>query len=149
MALAKTAIWIFLVVMTSVAQAGVYKWTDEQGRVHYGDKPTSTADEVKINNQRGSGQADQPASRRELQQRFLRAREEERKEKQQERNKKKQKIAEAKQKCVQAKKQYDKYHHAGSIYVKGKDGEREHLSFKERDAYEKLLASKVKKWCGR
>jgi hypothetical protein len=33
--------------------------------------------------------------------------------------------------------------------VKGKGGEREYLSFKEREEYEQSLAAKVKKWCGR
>jgi hypothetical protein len=148
--LRKYFIWIFLAMMASPVQAGVYKWIDENGRVHYGDKPTSNiADEVKIKDQHGAGQSDQPASRHEMQQRFLRAREEERNEKKRARAEAKRKHAEATRKCEQAKKEYDKYRYAGSIYVKGKGGEREYLSFKERETYEKSLAAKVKKWCGR
>jgi hypothetical protein len=146
----KHMIWLLLVMMTSSLEAGVYKWVDAQGRVHYGDKPSATnAAEVDIKDQYGSGQADQPASRRELQQRFLRAREEDRNEKKKARAEKKQKRAEAKRKCEQAKKEYDKYRYAGSIYVKGKSGEREYLSFKERADYEKSLAAKITKWCRR
>jgi hypothetical protein len=141
---------MFLAMLTASVQAGVYKWVDAQGRVHYGDKPTSNnADEVKIKDQNGSGQADQPASRREMQQRFLRAREEERNEKKKARAKAERKRAEMKRNCEQAKREYDKYRYAGSIYEKGKDGQREYLSFKEREEYEKSLAARVKKWCGR
>ncbi|WP_172597564.1 DUF4124 domain-containing protein [Sulfuriflexus mobilis] len=136
--------------MTAFVQAGVYKWVDADGRVHYGDKPTSNqADEIKIKKQPASGQTDQSAKRKDLRERFLRAREEERAEKQKARAEEKQKKAEAKRNCAQAKKEYDKYRHASSLYIKGKDGERQHLSFKERDEYEKSLAAKVKKWCGK
>ena len=147
--LRKSLIWIFLAILASPVQAGVYKWIDENGRVHYGDKPTSNnANEVKIKDQNGAGQSDQPASRHEMQQRFLRAREEERNEKKRARAESKRKRAEATRKCELAKKEYDKYRYAGSIYVKGKDGEREYLSFKERETYEKSLAARVNKWCG-
>ena len=146
--LRKPLIWIFMLLMTSLVQAGVYKWVDEQGRVHYGDKPTAdNAGEVRIRSQGGSEQSADSVSRHEKQQRFLRAREEDREEKKRARAKKKQKKAEAKRNCAQAKKEYDKYHYAGSIYVKGKNGEREHLSFKAREEYEKSLSAKVKKWC--
>lgn len=146
----KSLIWIFLVVLTAPVQAGVYKWVDENGRVHYGDKPISqNADEVRIKDQYGSGQSDQPASRYEMQQRFLRAREEDRNEKKRAKADAKRKQAEATLRCEQAKREYKKYRHAGSVYVKGKGGEREYLSFKEREDYEKSLAADVNKWCGR
>jgi hypothetical protein len=143
-------IGICLVVLTAPVQAEVYKWLDENGRVHYGDRPDSkNADEIRIKDQYGSGQSDQPASRYEMQQRFLRAREEERNEKKRARAEAKRKQSEMKYKCEKAKKEYNKYHHAGSVYVKGKDGKREYLSSREREEYEKSLATKVKKWCRR
>lgn len=137
-------------MLVSSAQARVYKWVDENGKVHYGDKPASNkADEVKIRKHSYTGSSDQPASRAELQKRFLRARQDERNEKNKAKAKAKQKRAEKKVKCAKAKKEANRYRDASSIYVKGKDGERNHLSFKEREAYEKSLAADVKKWCGR
>ena len=145
----KTVAWIFLVMMSLSVQAEVYKWVDEQGRVHYGDKPTSeNANEVKIKSAPTSGQAGQSGKRKALQERFLRAREDERKEKQKARAEQKQKRAEAKRNCEQAKKDYDKYRYASGLYHKGEDGEREYLSFKQRAEYEKSLLAKIKKWCG-
>lgn len=148
MSLAKPLIWIIMILMTSLLQAGVYKWVDEQGRVHYGDKPVSdNAGEVKLKEQNSSEPSSLSDSRIEKQQRFLRAREEERAEKKQALAEEKRKKAEAKRNCTRAKKEYDKYRYAGSIYEKSKDGERKYLSFKDREEYEKSLAAKVKKWC--
>lgn len=148
MRLARSLIWILLLLTTSLAEAGIYKWVDEQGRVHYGDKPASaSADELTIKDQPAPVQSEASISRKEKQQQFLRARENERKEKQQADAEEKQKRAEAKRKCEKAERDYKKYHNAGSLYIKGKDGEREHLSFKEREAYEESIAANIKKWC--
>lgn len=148
MSLRKSLIWIFMLMITSLVQAGVYKWVDEQGRVHYGDRPISdNAGEVRIRDQGGSDPSADSVSRHEKQQRFLRAREEDREEKKRAQEKKKQKKVESKRNCKQAKKDYDKYRHAGAIYEKGKDGGRKYLSFKDREEYEKSLATKIKKWC--
>lgn len=148
MGFARSLIGILLLLVTSLAEAGIYKWVDEQGRVHYGDKPTSTtADEINVKDQPAPQQPGLAASRKEKQQRFLRAREDERKEKQQALAEEKQKRAEAKRNCEQAERDYKKYHYAGSIYEKRKDGEREYLSASQREAYEASLAAKIKKWC--
>lgn len=43
------ALVLLLVVFSSVASAEVYKWTDEKGRVHFGDRPFSeNAETVQI-----------------------------------------------------------------------------------------------------
>lgn len=148
--LQRLIIGMLVMILALTVHAGVYKWVDEQGRVHYGDKPVSgKAKELDIKVSPASTSPAPASSRKDLQQRFLRAREEERKERQQAQAKKKQKRAEARRKCERAKKEYEKYRHASSIYVKGENGERKHLSFKEREAYEQELAGDIKKWCGR
>lgn len=144
---------IAILVVPGFTAAEVYRWTDEYGRVHYGDKPTSGSSEINVKNKSGAGKAaDKPArpvSRLEAQQRYLRARELERADKKQARAEAKQLKAERKRNCEQAKKDQKKYKYASGLYDKGKDGERHYLSFKERDAYQKKLDAGVKKWCGR
>ena len=145
---AKSSIWILMLMLTMSVEAGVYKWVDENGKVHYGDKPiSSTADEIKLKKNSKSGTHSEPANRKDLQQRFLRARKEDRAEKDKARKEAKRERAEKKIKCASAKKEYDKYRYAGSIYNKGKDGEREYMSVKERAAYERSLSDTVKRWC--
>ncbi len=52
--------------------AEVYKWTDEYGRVHYGDRPGhADADQIDIDQQENSGTAQIPTDRRIKQQRLL------------------------------------------------------------------------------
>ena len=45
-----TWLWLMLGVSLSFgATAGVYKWVDEQGQVHYGDRPQAdSAQEMKL-----------------------------------------------------------------------------------------------------
>ncbi|MCG8324138.1 MAG: DUF4124 domain-containing protein [Thiotrichales bacterium] len=53
-------ICLFLLCFSAVCLAGAYKWTDEEGRVHYGDRPSTDyqSDEVKV----GSSPGNKPAS---------------------------------------------------------------------------------------
>lgn len=39
---------IALVTVQALCSAGVYKWTDEQGKVHYGDQPAVGAEKVQL-----------------------------------------------------------------------------------------------------
>ena len=150
MYLRKSLISVFMLILMLPAQAGVYKWVDENGKVHYGDKPTTdAANEVKVNKTKSTEGSRNSAERKNLQQRFLKAREDERNEKNKARAEAKQKRAETKLRCTQAKKEYDKYRYAGAIYDKGKDGERKYLSFKKREEYERSLSDAVQKWCRR
>ena len=43
-----TAVLLALVTTSSVFASEIYKWTDEEGNVHYGDKPTGTSERVAI-----------------------------------------------------------------------------------------------------
>jgi len=45
-----TALAFFLILFTLIAQAKIYRWTDNNGTVHFSDKPYSeNAQEIKIN----------------------------------------------------------------------------------------------------
>jgi hypothetical protein len=56
---------MMLVLITAALHAAVYKWTDEQGRVHYGDKPVHQAEPVNV----PATPAAPPDAQRQLQQR--------------------------------------------------------------------------------
>lgn len=40
------------VLIGSIANAEIYKWTDENGQVHFGDKPKANAETVEIREQK-------------------------------------------------------------------------------------------------
>ncbi len=44
----RIALIAMLLSSSLVSMAGVYKWTDEQGNVHFGDKPVKGSEKVKI-----------------------------------------------------------------------------------------------------
>lgn len=50
-------VFILFLFMALPVNAGVYKWTDEQGNVHYGDKPVNQekATELQINSNVNTG----------------------------------------------------------------------------------------------
>ena len=39
----KHVIWLLTLLLATAAQAQYYRWVDEQGKVHYGDRPPPTA----------------------------------------------------------------------------------------------------------
>ena len=48
---AKYLIGFLTVLLACTANAGVYKWVDDQGRIHYGDQPPENADTRTISGQ--------------------------------------------------------------------------------------------------
>lgn len=60
---------VLLWLLPGLALAGVYKWTDAQGRVHYGDAPpaesrnTASASKLKLQSHGGSAQVRQIATK--------------------------------------------------------------------------------------
>lgn len=44
----KPLLTILLLLFCAATQAGIYKWTDKHGVVHYGDKPPDAAQEVPV-----------------------------------------------------------------------------------------------------
>ncbi|MDX1519812.1 MAG: DUF4124 domain-containing protein, partial [Gammaproteobacteria bacterium] len=53
---------ILLLILGTAARADVYKWTDENGRVHYGDRPSveHEADEIQVDAAPGEKKPDTP-----------------------------------------------------------------------------------------
>ena len=136
-------------VNTNDVVAEVYKWVDENGNVHYGDRPGGpNADKVDIKESSGSTNVDPLLEqRREKQRKLLDSMEEERMEK----NEQKAKLREQKQKrkkmCLKAKDYKKNMEVAGRIYTLDEKGDRVYYSDEKRKTQEKELADLIKKWC--
>lgn len=129
-------------------QAEVYKWVDDQGRVHFSDRPVDTdSTAVKIK----EGDAPRvPAGQEERQQKMQRMLDvyaEERAEKQEAMQKQKAEGQRRKQNCVQAKDRYNSHLRASGIYNLGNEGKREYLSEAERAQHMKRLKAEIARWC--
>jgi len=131
------------------ASAEVYRWVDENGRVHYSDKPVSDkAKTVDIK----TGPAPAPATndgldRKSRTEQYLRARELERAEIDRKQKEKKRLKAERKTKCAAAKKEYKRQVTALALYYKNKDGSRKYLEDDERQKSQAAAKAEIKKWC--
>jgi hypothetical protein len=84
--------WSLLIILIfpTVIVGDVYKWTDEEGKIHYGDKPTtgSSTEEIKIKDK--SVHDKELMQQNEKQKKLLKIYEEERKERNEQREEKKQ-----------------------------------------------------------
>ena len=126
---------------------GVYKWVDEQGEVHYGDRPPvdATANEVEIEDR--PGPAEDTASRREKARRLLDAIESEREQKKAAAARDQARSAQRKRNCAIAKRRAEILERANSVSVTDDDGQRRYLNDQERAAALARARKLVQEWC--
>ena len=136
-------------LLISPVGAEVYKWIDEQGRVHYGDKPPEQgAREMQVDPGTGSGgPIPSDAQRRDKTQRLLRAFDEERRLKQQREQRQEAEAAERRQRCARARDRLRRYTHAGGLYEIDDQGNRRFLDDSRRRQAEERARRDVEKWC--
>lgn len=147
----KLLLVIALLAFSGSLYSGVYKWTDADGKVHYGDRPVGGAEELRIKDsprpsKRLSGQPDM--DRKQSRQRLLEVYREEREEKKRLRQEQKAERKKRKKSCINARGELERYQNAQGIYDMTESGEREYLSKEQRVQYINRLQREVKKWCG-
>ncbi|HTT07303.1 MAG TPA: DUF4124 domain-containing protein [Gammaproteobacteria bacterium] len=135
-----------LLAPVTASYAEVYKWVDEQGKVHYGDHPGNARSQpVQI---QAAPQPDpDSAERREKSQKLLNEYSDDQTEQKKQQESREKEAAQRKVNCELAKKNLDTYEHAATLYTTDKDGERHNLT---DDEYKKAIETShanVKKWC--
>ncbi|WP_127474729.1 DUF4124 domain-containing protein [Sulfurivermis fontis] len=130
--------------------AGVYKWVDEQGQVHFGERPPARAQAQELQLKvlpAAPAATPTEAERRDNEQRLLRAFEEERelKKAQEEQSRKEQ--AQRERNCILARDRLRRYRSAGSLYNLDQQGNRVTLGENERAAAEQRAEQDVARWC--
>jgi len=140
--------WLLVLVAVPVAALaqGIYRWTDEDGQVHFGDYPvTEGAEKIKGASAR-AGDSD-TIDRLQRQQELLDSYEEQRAKKSEQSAKaRKEKIQRA-AKCTKAKNRLVHLQQARYIYDQTSTGERRILSDSERAASEANAQGKVNRLC--
>ena len=136
-------------LLITPAGAEVYKWTDEQGRVHYGDRPPEEgAQSVDVDPGSSSGSpVPSDAERRDKTRRLLRAYDEERRIKQQREQQEAARAAERQQRCAHARDRLRSYTQAGGLYELDDQGNRRFLDESRRRQAEARAAQDVSRWC--
>ena len=143
----KILIIIFCLFCVSHASAEVYKWVDENGKVVYGDKPTSTdADKIKIK----KSPVHDPVvhQRNEKQNKLLNVITEEREQRNASRKEEKKKNDELKKMCADAREELQKMKNASFLYEDTDDPKNPKImTDEERKAEEIRFEKEIKKNC--
>lgn len=138
--------------LSVAAKAEVYRWVDDKGRVHFGDKAPATTqaetlDLPKVEEQPGAPDLSE-FERMQRQKRLVQMLEEERLAKQEKKAKLAQEAQELEQYCTRFKNRLsylDQYTH---FFNEKDDGTRDYLSEEEADAYRTKLKSQYQRECG-
>jgi len=143
---------LFLFMVPLINHAGVYKWVDDNGKVHYSDRPITTQPSVEMNIDDSAPKpsfsgGDDRLSREEKRERLLQSMQEDRIEKQEQREKQKALKQQNRAKCNRYRDQMRHYERASGLYKLNEDGKRVYMSDSDRAKATKNLQRKIKKYC--
>lgn len=133
------------------AAAEVYRWTDANGQVHYGERPPpegARALELPARGQPVSADDDMTA-RRARQQRLLESYEYERSQRQAEAARAAEEQADDAERCRALERRWRELSHGGPIYFTRPDGSRDYLDEARRAAEKEKMRPAFRRFCGR
>ncbi len=141
-----------VIVASPTVMAGVYRWVDENGKVHFTDRPPADqkTKQVKIRQLENGDRKDgvqTEAERKQLQQRLLDSYRQDREAKQEAATKKKKESHEREVRCIYAKDQLREYRDASGLYEPQADGSRRILSKEAHAATIERIRKTVERWC--
>lgn len=141
------ALWLAAAVLiyADTLQAEVYKWVDDDGRVHYSDRPGAQARQLNIDI--GPAVGDAGIDRKEKRQRYLDAVAKERADKEQKEQEEKQRKAEQQRRCLFAKDRLYRLRRAGYLYDLDQSGERVVLTDSERETAIQDFEKNIQRYC--
>ena len=145
----KTALFCSLVFSAAVLNAGVYKWTDKEGNVHYGDQPVvqQKATELNIITKPSSGFSVSSDKKKERD-RVLEEFKEDREARNKKRNDKRVAKKKLKKQCARARDGLKRHREASAVYKLNSKGERVFYSKEKRAKNERAFKKAIKKHCG-
>ena len=143
----KKYILLLSLVITPV-NAGIYKWTDDDGNVHFGDRPANpdSATEITIHSDNNTGVTNSSGNKKEREY-LLRKIDEEKLADAEKRKKRSVEEKKRKKRCNYFKSRYQSHIQSNRTYRTSPDGERYYLSDEERAARKKKLSKNMDKYC--
>ena len=137
-----------MLLLSSSVSAAIYKWTDSDGNIHFGDKPvdqdSATELNIKINDHTGVAHS----SGRNKDREYLLKKINERKQEAAEQRKKSQALLKRNEKlCANYKVRYQIQIQSNTLYTMSPDGERSYLSDEQRAARKGTLETVMAKYC--
>jgi hypothetical protein len=143
-----------IVLALAAGSAGaqeIHRWTDAQGRVHFGDRPPEAAGAYAPSGAApaAGGTANPEAERAQRRQKLLDAYQQERADRAEGEARQKAEEAERQRRCAQARDRLARYERGGRIYEPLPNGEHRFLSDAERDAELRTARNEEKRHCGK
>lgn len=159
--LRSTKHWLMPIVfcaLSSPAVAEIYKWVDEHGQTHYGEKPPEHRKSKQVyirpapvsvpSQEATTTKPHDNSSRLERQKKLIRSMSEERRQKKQQKQRE-EKMQKARQRnCAIAKDRLRRYQNSSAVYRVDDKGNRVFLPNSEREKSIERSRAEVKKWCG-
>jgi len=137
------ALLLTLILMPALASAQIYRWTDADGRVHFGQRPPAGAEQIEVRPQVVE-RDDQTREREERSERFFDAR---RQERQAAREQASQTRAAREQECQSLRSQLSQLQLGGRFFRNDAAGERVYYSDSELEAARQRLAARISQVC--
>jgi len=137
------ALLLTLILMPALASAQIYRWTDAEGRVHFGQRPPAGAEQIEVRPQVVE-RDDQTREREARSERFFDAR---RQEQQGAREQASQTRAAREQECQSLRSQLSQLQLGGRFFRNDAAGERVYYSDSELEAARQRLAARISQVC--
>jgi len=137
------ALLLTLILMPALASAQIYRWTDADGRVHFGQRPPAGAEQIEVRPQVVE-RDDQTREREARSERFFDAR---RQEQQAAREQASQTRAAREQECQSLRSQLSRLQLGGRFFRNDAAGERVYYSDSELEAARQRLAARISQVC--
>ena len=146
----KFLMFFLLFSCATLAYGEVFKWVDEQGNTHYGDKPNDNQSATQLNIAEPGSKKVLPddEDRDERRRRLADVMQEDRLKKKEEKKKELEQKNELDKKCVYAKDRLRQAEDAGRMYQLDKEGNRNFISDEQRQASIDNFRAEIQKHCG-
>lgn len=145
----KGLLLLLCLLITPITQAGTYRWVDENGQTHFGDRPpvNAASDEVELKAPAPSSDADARA-RKERMNEFLEQTEQERAERNEAKAKQEAKAAKHEALCESLRARLKHLKSVSRMYRLNKEGERVFVDDEENERIRQEFRVKVQSECG-
>ena len=134
-----------VLLVTRAAAAEIYRWVDENGEVHFSDRPRPGASTVRV--PKAPAPAPAEAGRAERQRRLLEAWQAERIRKREARSQAEAQARERRRNCAIARDNLRQYRSARAVYRLNAEGERVFMDDTERSRLIAQWQGEVARWC--
>ena len=144
--LTTTAAWLLCIASTQ-SMAEIYKWTDSEGNVHFGDRPENTSEATQLEYDTSKAGITNSSGNTEARELLLKTIEADRKDANERRRELAQQNAERQRLCARYKEKYDLHLRSTHTYKMRPDGEYDFYSEEQHDALREKLKAGVDRHC--